>query len=163
MSRGILALMAGLLCVLAGMKYASALKGDASRLSRWVQVLTHLSLLLREGALSIPEAMCAAADSTHPPDRLLREMAGKLTSTPMLSLSDAFKACSGDCAERDVLTRMFTRLGHGTKDSRCHALEQATEEMRLLAQNASVKAEKDAKLWQTLGFTGGACLTILLL
>lgn len=163
MSRGILAIMAGLLCALAGVKYASSLKGDASRLSRWVQVLTHLSLLLREGTMSIPEAMCAAADGSHPPDRLLREMASKLTSTPMLSLSDAFKACSGDCAERDVLTRMFTRLGHGTKDSRCLALEQSTEEMRLLAQNASIRAEKDAKLWQTLGFIGGACLTILLL
>lgn len=163
MSQGILAIMAGLLCALAGVKYASSLKGDASRLDRWVQVLTHLSLLLREGTLSILEALCAVADGPHPPDRLLREMAGKLSATPMLSLREAFQACSADCAERDVLTRMFTRIGHGTKDSRCLALEQSTEEMRLLAQNASARAEKDAKLWQTLGFIGGACLTILLL
>ena len=163
MSRGILAIMAGMLCALAGLKYASALNGDASRLSRWMQVLTHLSLLLREGTLSIPEALCAAADGAQPPDRLLREMAEKLTSAPMISLSDTFKECSSSGTEKDVLTRMFSHLGHGSKDSRCLALKQAIEEIRLLAQNASARAEKDAKLWQTLGFIGGACLTILLL
>jgi len=35
--------------------------------------------------------------------------------------------------------------------------------MQLLAESASIRAEKDVKLWQTLGFTGGICLTILLL
>lgn len=163
MSRAVLAIMAGLLCALAGLKHASTLKGDAARLTRWVQVLRHLTLLIREGTLSIPEALCAAADGPHPPDRLLREIAGRMHSSPMLTLAEAFTQCSSDCPERELLTRMFTRLGHGTKDSRCLALEQSTEEMNLLAQQSSARAEKDAKLWQTLGFIGGACLTILLL
>ena len=54
-------------------------------------------------------------------------------------------------------------MGHGSKDNRVLAVEQCTEEMRLLAEAAAAKAEKDTKLWQTLGFIGGACLTILLL
>ena len=43
------------------------------------------------------------------------------------------------------------------------AVRQAVQELEFLAQGAAAKAEKDTKLWQTLGFIGGACLTILLL
>ena len=162
MSRAILAVMAGLLCALAGVKHASALKADAARITRWVQVLDHLSLLLRQGTLSIPEALCAAADGSHPPDKLLRDMASAMHSTPLLSLPDAFNTCPS-WQERDVLGRMFARMGHGSRESRVLAAEQAAAELRLLATAASAKAEKDAKMWQTLGFTGGACLTIMLL
>lgn len=162
MSRAILAVMAGLLCALAGVKHASALKADAARISRWVQVLEHLTLLLRQGMLSIPEALCAAADGPHPPDKLLRDMASAMHGSPLLSLPEAFKICPS-WQERDVLGRMFARMGHGSRESRVLAAEQAAAELRLLATAASAKAEKDAKLWQTLGFTGGACLTIMLL
>lgn len=163
MSRAIVAVMAGLLCALAGLKHASALKGDAARQSRWVQVLSHLALLLREGTLSIPEALCTAADGSLAPDELLRAMAARMSASPMTGLGEAFLASCGDCAEKDVLTRLFARVGRGSKESRVLAAEQGAEEMRLMAASASAKAEKDAKLWQTLGFTGGICLTILLL
>lgn len=163
MSRSVLAVMAGLLCALAGVKHAAALKSDASRLSRWGQLLKHLTLLLHEGAMSIPQALCAAADGHAPPDKLLRDVASKLAANPLLSLTDAFIACHYDSAERDVLARLFSRLGHGTKEARCLALEQTCAELELLAHTASIRADKDARLWQTLGFIGGACLTILLL
>lgn len=163
MSRAVIAIMAGLLCALAGVKHAASLKADAVRLARWVQVLPHLALLLKEGTMSIPEALCAAANRPDAPDRLLREVAGKASAEPMLSLSDAYAQCGGDCPEADALSRMFARLGRGTKENRCLAVTQAAEELRLLSQAASDRAEKDAKLWQTLGFVGGSCLTIMLL
>ena len=163
MSRAVLAVMAGLLCALAGVKHAGALKGDAARLARWVQVLRHLALLIREGVLPLPQALCAAADDSQPPDTILRQMAAHMQASPLMTLAEAYAGCNGASAEKDVLTRMFIRLGRGTKESRCLAVEQSAEEMALLAQRASIKAEKDAKLWQTLGFTGGTCLTILLL
>ena len=75
MSRAVFAVMAGLLCALAGMKYAASLRTDATRLGRWVQVLQQLSLLLEEGTLSIPQAFCAAADHHHPVDALLQSIA----------------------------------------------------------------------------------------
>lgn len=163
MSKAVVAIMAGLLCALAGLKHAASLKADAGRLTRWVQVLEHLALLLKEGVMSIPEALCAAADRQNSPDRLLREIARKMSAAPLVTPSDAYAQCSSASPESDTLTRMFERLGRGTKESRCLAIAQAAEEMRLLAQSASTKAEKDAKLWQTLGFVGGACLTIMLL
>lgn len=163
MSRAVIAVMAGLLCALAGVKHGASLKADAFRLERWCQLLRHMALLIQEGTLSIPEALCAAADGPHPPDKLLRAIAMKLHSSPMMTLAEAFDVCCGECTERELLTRMFTRLGQGSKESRVLALEQAAKEMQLLAESASGRAEKDVKLWQTLGFTSGICLTILLL
>lgn len=163
MSRTVFAIMAGLFCALAGVKHAASLKGDADRLSRWVQLLTHLSLLLKEGTLSIPEALCTAATNLQLPDRLMQDMAARIQGNPLLSLADAYRQCSEACMEHELLTRLFTRLGHGTKENRILAVEQSIAEMRLLASFAAGKAMKDARLWQTLGFTGGICLTILLL
>lgn len=163
MSRGILAIMAGLLCALAGIRHACTLKGDAVRLTRWEYLLSHLALLLKEGTLSIPEALNAAADTSHPPDQLLRRIAAEMSAQPMLSLAEIFTHCGSCCIEQSLLTRMFSRLGQGTKVHRSLAVEQAASEMHLLAQAASAKAARDAKLWQTLGLIGGACLTILLL
>lgn len=163
MSRAVLAVMAGLLCALAGAKHAAALKGNAIRLSRWGPLLKRLTLLLHEGTMSLPQALCTAADGHALPDELLRDVASTLAANPLLSLSDAFKACHFDGTEQDVLVRLFSRLGHGSKDARCLALEQACAELELLASSASSKADKDARLWQTLGLIGGTCLTILLL
>lgn len=158
-----LAIMAGMLCALAGARHAASLKTDADRLSRWVPLLRHLALLLKEGTFSIPEALCAAADDMHAPDKLLRELAARLSSSPLLTPGEAFAQCASDCQEKAVLSRMFQRLGRGSKDSRILAVEQASEEITLLAEAASARAEKDVKLWQTLGVTGGICLTILLM
>lgn len=167
MSRSVLAIMAGLLCMLAGFRHASALKGDAVRLARWVQLLQHLSLLLKEGTLSIPDALCAAADRQLPPDKLLRNLANRLRVQPNRSLEQLYGEQDASVltspVEREPLMRLLARLGHGSREQRCLAVEQAAEEFRLFAEQAAQKAEKDAKLWQTLGITGGMCLTIMLL
>ena len=163
MSRAVIAVMAGMLCALAGIKHGTSLKADAHRLTRWCQLTRHLALLISEGTMPIPQALCTAADGSHLPDKLLHQIAITLQSSPLMTLADAFRACCGDYPERALLMRMFTRLGQGSKENRILALEQATKEMTLLAEAASVRAEKDVKLWQTLGITGGICLTILLL
>lgn len=163
MTRAVLAMMAGLLCTLAGFRHAAALKGDALRLVRWVQVLRHLVLLLEEGTTSIPEALCAAADTADTPDKLLRGIAAKMQTTPLLTPIKAFRLISTPCTENDILQRMFHRIGQGSRENRCLAVRQAAEELSLLAEQAANRADKDVRLWQTLGFIGGLCLTIMLL
>lgn len=163
MSRTVLAIMAGLLCGLAGVKHASALQADASRMTRWCSLLKYLALLLTEGSMSIPEALCAAADGSSPADQLLRALAMQVQNSPLLSLEEAFRQRSFPYAESPLLARMFTRLGRGTQASRLLAVKQVAQEMQLLAAEASTRADKDVKLWQTLGFVGGVCLTIMLL
>ncbi len=163
MMRAVLAVMAGLLCALLGLRRASALKGDAARLIRWGQALAHLSLLVREGTMSLPDALLHTAQGRAAPDMLLTAMASAVKASPMLSLSDAFLAHCGDVPEKDALHRMFERLGRGTKEARSLAIDQCREEIALLCAKCTEKAEKDAKLWTTLGFTGGLCITIFLI
>lgn len=163
MTRAVLAVMAGLLCALAGLRRAAGMRGDATRLRRWVQVLAHLALLLQERTMSLQSALTTAADGADAPDRLLHEMARRLQAQPLSSLSDAFLTQCGDVPEKDMLARMFARLSRGSLDSRVQALEQAKAEIALMQEQSAQKAEKDAKLWQTLGFIGGTCITILLL
>lgn len=163
MTRAALALTAGLLCAFAGFRHASRLKATAIRLARWVQLLHHLSLLLDQGTLSIPELLCTAADGHQKPDQLLLQIAGLLRNDPLLSPEAALGRCEADTPEEDVLCRFFQRLGHGTKESRSLAAAQAAQELQLLQTKANAAAEKDVKLWQTLGLVGGLCLTILLL
>lgn len=148
---------------MSGLRYASLLKANSARLARWTQILPHLSLLLREATLSIPEALLSAAHGSDKPDILLRCMVRQLQSEPTLSLAEGFTRSNCTGPETETLHRMFIRLGHGTLESRCLAVEQTAEELRLLHQQFAAKAEKDVKLWQTLGLIGGTCLTILLL
>lgn len=163
MSRAILAIMAGILCTLAGFHHASTLRGDAARLARWVQIMRHIALLLREGTLSIPEVLCQAANESQPPDALLRRLAAAIQENPLCTLADAYLALHEDTAESTLVLRLLQRLGHGSQESRCLAAKQAADEFHLLAEKASAKAQKDVRLWQTLGFLGGLCLTIMLL
>lgn len=162
MTRTVVAIMAGLLCALAGCKFAASLKSEAIRLSRWERLLEHLSLLLHEG-MPIPQAFCTAGDHRLPPDQLLQQMAAVLQASPLTTLEAAFRQCAGHLPEKETLSRMFEHLGRGSKESRLQAVKQAAAELALLAKSAADRAEKDVKLWQTLGFIAGACLTILLL
>lgn len=158
-----LAIAAGLLCALAGMRQSSALLGEEKRLRRWHALLTQLSFILSERSASLPEAMRITADRPLPPDMLLHTVAAQMLLHPMLPLQDLFEAHCPSWPEKATLLRMCTHLGHGSLESRQSAVQTAAAEVAALADAASAKAQKDAKLWRTLGFLGGACLTLLLI
>ena len=163
MTRMLLALMAGLLCGMAGCKYAAALQADAIRLKCWDAVLKRLLLLLREGIHSIPEALRTAAGDHSSPDELLRRMSAWMIGHPAATCAEAFDVQACRWQEKDILSTLFSGIGHGSKESRCLAVEQAMTALAFQAQQAAARAEKDVRLWQTLGLTGGICLTMLLL
>lgn len=163
MIRALPAVAAGLLCALMGIRNARRLRQEAENLHRWQELLCTLALILSEGTLSIPDALLAAADGEGLPDRAATSIAEAMRHDPLLSPGDAFRACSVAPQDCSCLERFFCRLGHGTAAMRCHAAEQAAAELALLAQSAAERSAKDAKLYQTLGLTGGACLTLLLL
>lgn len=164
MSRAFLAVTAGLLCALLGLRSASRLRREAGRMRRWTELLAHLALLLEEGALPIPEALQTASDGTNEADGLLREIAQRMQSDPMTTPEAACRgALPGGWAEGETLLRMFRRLGHGAGAGRVQAVRQADAAVMLLAEQFSERARRDAKVYTTLGWTGGACLTLLLL
>ncbi len=130
---------------------------------RWGALLERLAVILNGQGASLPEALCAASDGNTGPDGVLRGMAEQLQAAPMCSLQGAFEAACPDWPERAALTRMFASLGRGPLQGRMLALQQGIGELSLLGESAKMRADKDAKLFQTLGWTGGACLTIFLL
>lgn len=158
-----LAMCAGLLCALYGLRASAHVKEEARRLARWAVLLPRLSLLIAEETLPLPEAMRLAADEPLPPDRLLHMVADAVCADPLSSLAEAFAQHCPPCAERETLLRMHERLGRGSAESRRLAVEQAADALAQMSANATERAARDARLYATLGFTGGACLAILLL
>ena len=161
--RAAAAVCAGLLCALWGMRRASALRQDARRLHRWAQLLPHLALIISEQILSLPEALRLCAVEAEEPDRLLHSVAQGLQEDPLTSLEEGLRRRCPPWSERETLLRLFSRLGHGSAESRIQGVQSACGEIRLMEEAARERAARDAKLWQTLGFTLGACLTLLLL
>lgn len=163
MIRAALAVVAGMLCAVAGLRRAAVLKASAARSKRWAEVLEHLSLILSEGASTLPEAFEQAATDALPPDQLLRALAADLRAQPLTPLPALYAARAQPGPEQDALTRLMNRLGRGSLEARCQAATQAADEIALLAAHAREHAEKDAVMWRDLGFIGGACLTLMLL
>ena len=163
MIRHLSAIAAGLLCALYGFHTAAQLQHSAANLRRWADILAHLSLLIAEATLPLPQVLRLAASDTGVPDRLLQSIAQAMVDDPLASPAETFAARGPPCAERDTLLRMFTRLSRGDAAQRALAAEQAGREMEALAGHAARRAATDVKLYRTLGLTGGACLTLLLL
>lgn len=163
MTSSFFAIAAGLLCGLYGLRLSATLRSEARVLLRWVEILRRLALLIAEETLPLPEALRQAADEPLPADLLVCKVADALESDPLLPLADAFVLQCTSCPGYDVLQRLFTRLGHGSAANRLLAVDQARDTLALLAAKASERADRDAKLYRTLGWTGGVCLTILLI
>ena len=163
MIRPVLAVFAGLLCGLIGQRQARRLREEDASLRRWAQLLRCLALLLREGTLSLPEALRQAAGEDSAPDLMLRLLGDGMEHHPLSSLPELFARCAPTGPEAPVLSRLMAQLCRGSLESRCQATEQAAEEIGLLARSASERTAQDAKLHASLGWTCGACLTILLL
>lgn len=157
------ALTAGCLCALAGMRQAFFLRREALRLNRWAVLLDRLSLLLSEAVLPLPDVLESAADGSDQPDMLLRAVASNIKTDPLLTIPEAFSHHCTACAERDILLRMAEQLSRGSAESRSLASSQAGAYIRHLAEEAAKRAARDARLWQTLGWTGGACLALMLM
>lgn len=163
MIRAALAVTAGLLCGVMGIRHARQLNGTAFRLRRWEELLRHLALLLSEGDASMPDVFEQAASAHEAPDELLCRLARQMREQPMSTLPDLYAACQNTCEEDSVLTRLMARLGRGSLETRRQAVEQAADEIALLSASATTKAATDARMWTTLGWTCGACLTLMLI
>ena len=163
MIRPALAVFAGLVCGVIGQRQARRLREEGTNLRSLEQLLRRLSLLLQEGTLSLPEALRQSAGENAAADRLLRRLAEGLEACPLTPLPELYAHLAPAGPEAPVLARLMDRLGRGSLESRCQAAEQAAEEIALLARDATDRAARDAKLHASLGWTCGACLTILLL
>lgn len=165
MTRTVPALAAGIICGTAGLRYAAELRRSAAALARWEQLLRHLSLLISQCTMSLPEAFRQAGSENGAPDSLLKALAFDMQQHPTCPLPDLYEARSStvSSAARPILSRMMARISRGSLDERVQAVRQAADEIALVGQNAAGRAVKDAKMWAQLGWTLGACVTLMLL
>ena len=98
-----LAIVAGLLCTLAGFRHAGFLHCEAKRLNHWYNTLERLKLLLTEGGCSLPEALRSAASSDSEADQLLHLIAEEMQNQPLKTASEVFRVHAVCCTEYDVL------------------------------------------------------------
>lgn len=154
-----LSLTVGLLCGVLGIRQAQRIREENVTLARWALMLRQLCLLLQEG-LSLPDAFDQAATENTAADRLLRSLADQLRAQPMAALPQLY---TPQGKEGPLLVRLLEGLSHGAQESRILCVQQAAEEAGLLAQSVRDKAQQDARMWATLGWACGACLTLLLL
>lgn len=160
MIRPLSAIMAGLICGVLGMRQARHIRQENAVLHRWEVILRQLCLILQEGALPLPEALDQAANESTSADMLLRQLSARMRAEPLTSLSRLY---TPQGAEGTVLARLFTGLEQGSLESRLLSARQAAQEFALLAEASQSKARQDAHMWSTLGWTCGACLTLMLL
>lgn len=149
--------------MLAGLRQGASLQQDATRLRRWIEMLRHLALLMEQGLYALPDALEQASIGQMLPDQTLRTLAEGLRHTPLIPLSELISQCAIPEPEQAAIIRMVGRLGRGTLPERTQAVHQAIDELLLLSAQADDRVSRDVKLWRTLGLTGGACLTLLLL
>lgn len=157
--RLLLALMAGLLCGVLGLRQASGIQEESAVLCRWQALLQHLCLLLQEG-LSLPEAFRQAAGEHTRADGVLLRLADQLAGQPLASLSQLYQPQG---PEGPALARLMAGLERGSLERRVLCARHAAEEIALLAQAAQGKARQDARMWRTLGWACGGCLALLML
>lgn len=163
MTRFLFPICAALLCTLAGLHLSTHLRQEEQWLARWGEILQHLHLLMASCAYSLPEAFRLCADGHHPPDVLLRQLADELERTPLSSPGALTDKLCPLVSEKDIISRMMHLLGRGSLESRLLAVENARQEVALLHEKAVRKADKDARLYQTLGWVGGLCLLLILM
>ncbi|MBQ8654833.1 MAG: hypothetical protein IJ507_07815 [Clostridia bacterium] len=148
---------------LAAFRRSRELRERRLRLARWEPVLDHLALLLREGAMNLPEALCAAGCGNGEPDRLLQAAARTLRDQPLAPL-DALPALHKLPAdEADALRGLLLRLTQGSRDSRVQAAERAARSFAGLSAAAGERSASEERMWRQLGPVLGACLTIWLM
>lgn len=163
MTQLMLPLCAAMLCTLCGMRLASSLHREEERLLRWSALLAHCEVLLSASAYSLPEVFRLCATEKSAADALLRTLSEQMQQqrmTPLVTLADT--ACP-PCVERECLLRWLQAVSHGSLENRLFATQSARKEIDLMHQQSRQKAEKDAKLYQTLGWVGGLCLMLLML
>lgn len=163
MIRTVLAIAAGLLCAAAGLRHGRDLQAVCQRLQRWVELLRHLALLVREGAGSLPDVLTAAASESLLPDAILRRLAEDMRAHPLSRPEELADLSALTEKERAPLQRLLHRLSHGSRESRCQAIEGCADEMALMADAVRDKARTDARMWRQLSFLMGACLTLWLI
>ncbi len=150
-------------CVLLGMEASHRLKSRVAYLASWLRALELMDLkLLHEG---IPLREVVLVDGDGEVAKRLAAFSRALAENPRITSSQAWQSSGkpADTQEEKVLAACFLALGTGVIEKRRAAIAQAMEQLRVLKKEAEEKAQRDCKLFRSLGLAAGAALLLILL
>ena len=160
-----LAMVAGIGCGALGIRRAALLARRERELAQWVEGLQRLSLLMVESAAPLPQLLVQAAARSGSICQTFAAVA-----KPQLSAAqayDQFGACFlqpwAQETDQACVHALLEGLGHGSLALRKQAVDQAAQWLAQAQGQAREAQQRNGKLAITLGWTAGACLTLLLL
>ena len=94
---------------------------------------------------------------------LFRTLAKRLRAEPLSSLRALFDAQQYPYQEQQTIASLMAELDRGSLESRLLCIAHARSACAQLTKAAAEHSDRDASMWAKIGWTGGACLTLLLI
>lgn len=157
------ALMAAAACVLLGFDAARRLRVRVKLLEAWIRSLEWIDMKLTSEGIPLREVVLKEGEGEI--SQRLAAFSRALQGNPRLSAAQAWASSGKDqnAPEDAVLAQCFSALGTGFLEKRRTALGQAVSQLRAMHKEAEEKAERDCRLYKSMGLAGGAALLLLLL
>ncbi len=157
------ALPAAAACVLLGSRAAEKLKERENLLAAWDASLQRMEGAVAFGGAALPQVLGAGDDPRLPELKQLLERMARSPAAPVEKLLDglSWNPLLTD-TEKDALRGCFTALFSPSLSQQGQALAQAKENWRGFLSSCKQIRQKNARLYLSLGWLGGAALFILL-
>ena len=158
-----LAVLGAISCVALGMSAANRLNRRDEALQTWEGTFLRMDAAVNHSAAALEEVLQKGAAEDLP---VLKELIRRLETTPAASISDLLKDLPWDDTllptERDTIKDCLTSLFSPSLQTQSQALAYAQAQWWLYRQACREARDKNARLYTSLGWLGGAAMFILL-
>lgn len=154
------ALIGALCCIMLGRKAAVTIREREKCLDQWHQAMIRMESTIEGGGLPLPGLLEAGGIPW------LAQAAKLLRENPALSPAEMLAAFPPEAhftlPEREVIDDLIIGLFSPDRQRQLQAVRHGEEQWRYFLQRYRMKAEKNIRLYQSLGWLSGAAAFILL-
>lgn len=159
-----LALLGASACVALGMSAANRLNLREAVLQAWESALLRMDAAVNHSAAPLEEVLRrGAADDNLP---VLTELLSRLETLPASSASELLDRLPWEDtllpAEKETINDCLTALFSPSLQTQSQVLAYAQSQWRMYRQSCREARDKNARLYTSLGWLGGAAIFILL-
>ena len=159
-----LALLGAGACVALGMSAANRLNWREAILQAWESALLRMDAAVNNSAAPLEDVLRrGAADDNLP---VLTELLSRLETLPASSASELLDRLPWEDtllpAEKETINDCLTALFSPSLQTQSQALAYAQSQWRMYRQSCREARDKNARLYTSLGWLGGAAVFILL-
>ncbi len=163
MMKILFALCSAAACAGLGVSFGRQLKVRVENLSDWLHALEWIDMQLFHEGMPLCEAVCPEHAKGQAALRL-NAFSKAIRENPRFTAKEAWDTGGKPVLPEDmVLASCFSALGSGPMEKRRMAIAQAKEQLTLIQKEAQEKADRDERLYRSMGLAGGAALFILLI